>query len=228
MPDLEHHFKNLHNIGAPWCLKVPLLSVTVALWEHLVTDPVLVITVRNPYDTVKSLLKLEDKKANEEDIILYLLGWQHYMARILKDTAKFDRRFFISYEEVIENPGTQITKLVEFLGQQFPNSPNQEGAVQEMQEMVESKLHRNSGGLSFDERNEATQTQKELYTLLQKIAKDQTVPTHIDYDKYQLTKDEIKTLQKNNRHVLQNLGKRSAFRRIWNICKYMISKLRIE
>jgi len=81
----------------------------------------------------------------------------------------------------------QITELSEFLGQQFPNVPYQESGVKEILEMVEPKLHRNQGGLSSDERDEATQTQKELYAPLKQIAKDQTMPTFIDYKKYYLT-----------------------------------------
>ena len=90
---LEHQFKKLSNVGTPWCSKAPLLSVTVALWERFIVDPVFVITVRNPYDTAKSSLKLENKKESKEGIALNLLRWQHYLIRILEDTAKFERRF---------------------------------------------------------------------------------------------------------------------------------------
>ncbi|MFT6044431.1 MAG: hypothetical protein ACI9WC_000128 [Arenicella sp.] len=220
---LEHQFKKLSDVGTPWCSKAPLLSVTVALWERFIADPVLVITVRNPYDTAKSLLKLEGKKESKQGIALNLLRWQHYLIRILEDTAKFERRFFVRYEKIIENPEVQITALSEFLGKQFPNVPYRETAVTEMLEMVESKLHRNQGGLSFDERDEATQTQKELYALLKEIAKDQAIPNTIDYEKYHLTNQEIVMLEKNNLHILPDLTKQSVFKRGWNIFKYMAS-----
>jgi len=224
---LEHQFKRLRDVGVPWCSKAPILSVTVALWEHFVTDPVLVIAVRNPYDTARSLLRLEDKKESKEGIALNLLLWQHYLIRVLKDTAKFKRRFFIRYEDIIENPELQLTKLAEFLGQQFPNSRNQESAVTEMMELVDPKLHRNNSSVSFEERDEATQTQKELYALLRKIAKDQIAPAFIDYDKYQLTEQEINVLEKNNLHIISSLRRYSISKDIWNVCKYMVSGIKV-
>ncbi|MFT6044430.1 MAG: hypothetical protein ACI9WC_000127 [Arenicella sp.] len=223
---LEYQFKRLRDVGVPWCSKAPILSVTVALWEHFVTDPVLVISVRNPYDTARSLLRLEDKKESKEGITLNLLLWQHYLIRILKDTAKFERRIFIHYEDIIENPELQLTKLAEFLAQQFPDNRNQESALREMMGMVEPKLHRNNSSVSFDERDEATQTQKELYALLKKITKDQIIPASIDYDKYQLTDQEISVLEKNNLHIISNLRRHSISKDIWNVCKYMVSRIK--
>jgi hypothetical protein len=226
--DLEHQFKSLRDVGVPWCSKTPLLSVTVALWEHFVSDPVLVITVRNPYDTAKSLLEFENKKVRSKDIVLGLLRWQHYLIRIIKDTAKFERRFFICYEEVIEDPVLQITKLGEFLGHQYPNNPNQDSAIKEMFGIVEPSLHRNNSSLSFEERDEATQTQKELYALLQKMAKEQTMPTSIDFDKYLLTEQEIKVLEKNKLEVLPDITRPKILKKIWGICKYMVNKYKAD
>lgn len=224
---LEHQFKKLRDVGVPWCSKSPMFCITVPLWEHFVEDPVLIITVRNPYDTARSLLNLKGKKQTQGGIVSNLLIWQHYLAKALQDTSKSKRRFFVSYEKIIEDPELQITKLSDFLKQEFPNISNQEGALKEMLEIVEPRLHRNVSKTNFDECSEATETQKELYALLQKIANDQTIPTDIDYDRYQLTEQEIRVLEKNKLHIIPNIRKRTL-KHYWSICEYLISQLNIK
>lgn len=221
---LEHEFQFLHDIGIPWCSKTPLLSVTVALWKHFVSNPVLVITVRNPYDTAKSLLKFENKKESREKIALNLLRWQHYLMRILKDTAKFERRIFVSYDEVIENPQQQITKLGNFLEQQFPKHTDSQSAIKDMLAMVEPSLHRNNTHVSFEMCEEATQTQKELYAHLVEMTESQTESADFDYDRFQLTEQEIRFLEKNELYIYPDVERPKFFKYIWNVCKYKINQ----
>ena len=104
--------------GCPWVWKDPALSFYLPFWMQIWTDPVYIITVRNPIDVAASWRRFVTPPGKEFPSSLidaYLLRWHYIMLLILEHTEGAADTIYVPYEGVIQDPKTHALKLGRFL-----------------------------------------------------------------------------------------------------------------
>ena len=173
----------MHN-GGLWFWKDPALSHFLPFWKQIWGDAIYVITVRNPFDTAVSWQKFimpSNVKVGISFVAMNLLRWQHMMTLILQHTEDARHRLFLSYEDIMRNPRSQVERLTGFLNSKFGN---QDSSIQSMVDVVEPQLWRNNCGIPFDRVTEATPEQKTLYAFIKQKINNPFEP--FDITKYPL------------------------------------------
>ena len=173
----------MHN-GGLWFWKDPALSHFLPFWKQIWGDAIYVITVRNPLDTAVSWQKFimpSNVKVGISFVAMNLLRWQHMMTLILQHTEDARHRLFLSYEDIMRNPRSQVERLTGFLNSKFGN---QGSSIQSMVDVVEPQLWRNNCGIPFDRVTEATPEQKTLYAFIKQKINNPFEP--FDITKYPL------------------------------------------
>ncbi len=105
--------KNEFNNQSIWGFKDPRTCVLLPLWkeifEILYIEPLFVIPIRNPIDVANSLMKRDGLLLNYS-----LRIWYYHMINILEGTKDYSR-IFIKYDDMLENPDSNLTRLADFL-----------------------------------------------------------------------------------------------------------------
>lgn len=113
--------------GAPlWGVKDPRLSRLLPLWSDLLhelgTDARFVIVVRNPMEVVRSLIRRNGFTATKS-----LLLWISDTLAALENTAD-RRRTFVSFEQLLHDPGEAIRSMTRDLELDWPRCPGEVAA----------------------------------------------------------------------------------------------------
>jgi hypothetical protein len=153
--------------GRPWFWKDPRLAVLLPFWKNIWTDVIYVIPIRHPLDIALSL-----RKRNAYPISASLLIWQRYMLGILKETEGLTNKIFVEYEQLIADPQVQSRRLQEFLSQQTGIDKQDSTVLGAMTAAINPELRHNRSSSDFDELQQATIEQKELYSFLKRKAEN--------------------------------------------------------
>jgi hypothetical protein len=163
---------DMEKAGKPWVWKDPALSFFLPFWKAIWGDAAYIITVRNPSDTARSWEQfvMPPKLAGSVSLITgNLLRWQYMMSLILAHTEETERKIFIPYEELMQEPRKQADRLYAFLNQNVLNQNNCDAIVPNaarieiMAERVNPALWHNRNQTPFTQIQEATNEQKALY-----------------------------------------------------------------
>lgn len=157
-----------------WFWKEPLLSIALPFWQEFWTDPIYLITLRNPYEVVVSFEKLSlvPAAAGRVSIIAAgLLRWQYFMLSILQGTEASRSRIFVPYSSLVESADEQCRRLCRFLDDHC-GVDGRPDRFDRMIETIEPSLHHNRSEISLSEVPEATSEQKRLYDLLLRMVDD--------------------------------------------------------
>ncbi len=160
--------------GQPWTWKDPALSFFLPFWKEIWGQAVYIITVRQPYDTACSWQQFVMPAELEGSVSLIagnLLRWQYMMLLILQHTAETERKLFISYEALMQEPWSQAHRLYTFLNQTYAVRVLDDPKIKVMAEAVVPKLWHNRSQIPFAQVHEATHAQKALYHFLERKVK---------------------------------------------------------
>ena len=105
-----------------WVWKDARLPLTLPFWNGLWGDAIYVVTIRHPAEIALSLAKAAEI---DQDNIPYSAGfiyWQYCMLEILSFTQNSPRKIFIAYDQLINNPLRECTRLCDFLDEQCGKS----------------------------------------------------------------------------------------------------------
>lgn len=89
----------------PWYVKDPRLCLTVEMWLEVLTDPFVVITVRNPLEIARSLAQ-----RGECSVPAGLALWEAYTHRLL-DQLKNVPVAVVKFEDVLARPAEVVHQL---------------------------------------------------------------------------------------------------------------------
>ena len=143
----------------PWFVKEPRMSVLFPVWREVVDVPVCIHIHRNPLAVADSL-----KARDGIPVRTGLALWEFYTSRALNDSAGIDR-IFVSYEDLMEDPGRAVDKLHGALDGR-ENYRLRKPTQLELARFLDDDLHRHRRTIrSFNA--VATSSQRALYELLQ-------------------------------------------------------------
>jgi len=161
--------------GKPWVWKDPALSFFLPFWKEIWGDAAYIIMVRNPYDIALSWQKFVIPSGMEGSVNLIagnLLRWQYMTLLILEHTEEDEKKIFIPYEGLVQEPWEQAKRLYEFLNWNCEVKVSDDTRIKAMAEAVNPKLWRNRSQIPFSQAYEATNEQKALYQFLERKVKE--------------------------------------------------------
>jgi hypothetical protein len=160
-----------------WVWKDPKMSILLPFWKQILKNNVYIISVRNPWDIILSYKKLEGNLFTDETFPWnsVLLHWHIYTWKIVQHTNNIQKKLFLSYEQILQNPLLECEKLSRFLEAQCNTAPNRY-RINQMIQVITPELQHNKTITPFDDIHLATDIQKALYRFLQQKVIDPDLP----------------------------------------------------
>jgi hypothetical protein len=169
-----------------WVWKDARLPLTLPFWVQMWEDPIYVITIRHPAEVALSSAQTEDLDPNDLPFSAGLIYWQYCMLNILSFTQENHKKIFVAYDQLLDDPVYECTRLGHFLDQQSGKSI--EGSQQRVEAMVphvgRNQRHHHYGK-ALAEMEQSTREQRALYDFLRvKIRYPEEAFRHEDFALY--------------------------------------------
>jgi hypothetical protein len=154
--------------GAPaWVWKDARLPLTLPFWVNFWYDPIYVVTVRHPAETILSAARTEGVEEENLPFSAGLIYWQYCMLNILAFTRSSRRKFFIAYDQLTGDPRRECTRLAHFLdGQCGTFLADAQRRIETMMPQVSEGQRHFSREESLAEIGQASREQRALYDFL--------------------------------------------------------------
>ncbi len=150
-----------------WIWKDARLPLTLPFWMKLWDDPIFVITIRHPAEVALSSARIEEMNEGSIPFSAGFAYWQYCMLNILSATQESRHKIFIAYDQLLDNPLQECTRLCEFLDEQCGNSSGEVSArVKNMVPQVAESQRHHHYGKALAEMEQATREQRALYNFL--------------------------------------------------------------
>lgn len=155
------------NHANAWVWKDPRLPLVLPFWESIWGDVIYVIPVRHPVETILSAAKMEGLAPEEVPLSAGFAYWQFCMLNILAFTQNSHRKIFIAYDQLIQNPRHECTRLNEFLNTQCATeSQNASQSLEDMITTIQSNQHHFQYPTALAEVPTTTREQRMLFNFL--------------------------------------------------------------
>jgi hypothetical protein len=150
-----------------WVWKDARLALTLPFWVQIWEDPIYVITIRHPAEVALSSAQTEEVDPNDLPFSAALIYWQYCMLTILAFTRNNHQKLFVAYDQLLDDPISECTRLCDFLDQQCGKSIEES---QERKEAMVPHVARNQRHHQYDralaEMEQSTSQQRALYNFL--------------------------------------------------------------
>ena len=155
------------NGATAWVWKDPRLPLTLPFWANIWGDVVYVIPVRHPVETILSGAKMEGLDPDQVPLSAGFAYWQFSMLNTLLYTEKSTRKFFIAYDQLVQNPQQECARLCHFLDEQCRTSPESAGErIKLMMEQISAGQHHYQHPKPLADIETTTREQRALYNFL--------------------------------------------------------------
>ena len=161
--------------GHPWFWKDPRLCFTLPFWRHFLGDAVIVLTLRNPLDSAKSL-----QKRSGLTLTGGLCLWEVSMLRALGALSPTMSVHVVEYEALLTEPEPTFARLHAFLRRCLPGLPADAAASLSPGRAVDPALHHHSSKETLDGASRATPAQIRLYDQLRAVSRDELTLREVD------------------------------------------------
>jgi hypothetical protein len=150
-----------------WIWKDARLPLTMPFWANIWEDVIYVIPVRHPVETILSAARIEGMEPDQVPLSAGFAYWQFSMLNTLLFTEKSNRKIFIAYDQLIQNPQQEATRLCHFLDAQCgKSSENSEERINFMTAQVSASQRHFEYPKSLAEIDTTTHEQRALYNFL--------------------------------------------------------------
>ena len=150
-----------------WVWKDARLPLTLPFWVQIWEDPIYVITIRHPAEVALSSAQTEELDPNELPFSAGLIYWQYCMLNILASTRDNPQKIFVAYDQVLDDPASECTRLGQFLDSQCEKSIDEsQSRIQAMVPHVARNQRHHQYGKSLAEMEQSTREQRALYNFL--------------------------------------------------------------
>ena len=124
LEQLMENVRALHGETEHLVLKHPELSPYFSLLCDLLVDPLFIVMIRDPRDTITSMIKVQEKlsataqPADARNITSYCEHFLSYYERLLASTDEaFKKRvLFVRYEDLVRAPAHVLASVSQFCG----------------------------------------------------------------------------------------------------------------
>jgi hypothetical protein len=155
------------NQAIAWVWKDPRLPFVLPFWSNIWGDVVYVIPVRHPVETIFSAASMDGVSPDAVPLSAGLAYWQFCMLNLILFTENSRRKFFIAYDQLIQNPQRECTRLCRFLDEQC-NVPSENASqrVEAMASKITASQHHYQYPKSLADIETTTREQRALYNFL--------------------------------------------------------------
>jgi len=150
-----------------WIWKDARLPLTLPFWVKLWDDPIYVITIRHPVEVALSSAKTEELDPKDLPFSAGFIYWQYCMLNILSFTQESHHKIFVAYDQLINNPAYQCTRLGHFLDEHCGRSANDsQQRIEAMLPQVSTSQRHHNFDKALADMEQATREQRALYNFL--------------------------------------------------------------
>lgn len=150
-----------------WVWKDPRLPMLLPFWADLWGDVIYVVAFRHPASTILSAAQMDGIPEENLPYSAGLAYWQYNMLNILSHTQDSRRKIFVSYDQLVQNPLQECSRLYYFLEEQTGiRSGDSEDRIRHLASLVEAGEHHFRTPRSLAKIKEATREQRALYDFL--------------------------------------------------------------
>ncbi len=162
---MDSQAKKTRAIG--WVWKDARLPLTLPFWESIWGDVIYVITIRHPAEIALSLAQAAEIDRENLPFSAGFTYWQYCMLNVLFFTQNSPRKFFIAYDQLINNPVQECTRLCDFLDKQCgKSSQDSQKRINTMLPRVAKNQQHQEYRRYLAEMPQATREQRALYNFL--------------------------------------------------------------
>jgi hypothetical protein len=155
------------NKSVSWVWKDARLPLTLPFWSDLWGDVTYVITIRHPAEIALSLAQAAEIDKENLPYSAGFLYWQYCMLQVISYTQPSTRKIFIAYDQLINNPLQECTRLCNFLDKNSEKSSlDSEKRIDVMLPRVAKNQQHQHYERSLAEMSQATREQRALYDFL--------------------------------------------------------------
>ena len=155
------------NQAIAWVWKDPRLPLVLPFWADIWGDVIYVIPVRHPVETILSAASMDGLEPENVPLSAGFAYWQFCMLNLIAITQNSQRKHFIAYDQLLQDPRRECTRLCHFLDEKC-NMPSQdaEQRIDAMTSQIASDQHHFQHPSSLAEIETATREQRALYNFL--------------------------------------------------------------
>ena len=106
------------NGGIAWVWKDPRLPLVLPFWANVWGDVIYVIPVRHPVETILSAASMDGIDPGTVPLSAGFAYWQFSMLNVVAFTEENQHKLFIAYDQLLQNPKHECTRLCHFLDEQ--------------------------------------------------------------------------------------------------------------
>jgi len=155
------------NHGTAWVWKDPRLPLVLPFWANIWGDVIYVIPVRHPVETILSAASMDGIDPGTVPLSAGFAYWQFSMLNVVAFTEENQRKLFIAYDQLLQNPQQECTRLCQFLDEQCKVSPkNASQRVEQMTAQISTKRHHFQHPKALAKIKVTTREQRALYNFL--------------------------------------------------------------
>ena len=155
------------DMGGAWVWKDARLPLTLPFWSNLWGDVIYVITIRHPAEIALSLAQAAEIDKENLPYSAGFIYWQYCMLQVLSFTQHSRRKIFIGYDQLMDNPLQECTRLCTFLDQHCErSSQDAQKRIDTMLPRVAKNQQHQHYDFSLAEMRQATREQRALYNFL--------------------------------------------------------------
>jgi len=153
--------------ASAWVWKDARLPLTLPFWVNFWDDPVYVVTIRHPVESVLSAARTEEVAPQDLPLSAGLLYWQYNMLNVLLFTRASRRKIFIAYDQLTDRPRQECARLCRFLDEQCGSgAANADRRIEAMASRVEAAGRHYRCEKALAETPQASREQRALYNFL--------------------------------------------------------------
>ena len=155
------------NQAIAWVWKDPRLPLVLPFWASIWGDVIYIIPVRHPVETIRSGANMDGL---DPDIVPLSAGfayWQFCMLNVLTFTENSQRKLFVAFDQLLQDPLVECTRLCLFLDKECGvSSKDAEERIDLMTSQIVTDKHHFQHPQSLAEIETTTPEQRALYNFL--------------------------------------------------------------
>ncbi len=155
------------NHGIAWVWKDPRLPLVLPFWAGIWGDVIYVIPVRHPVETILSAASMDGIDPGTVPLSAGFVYWQFCMLNVVAFTEQSQRKIFIAYDQLLQHPERECTRLCQFLDEQCKvPSRGASQRVKRMKAQISTKQHHFQHPKALARIKVTTREQRALYNFL--------------------------------------------------------------
>ena len=155
------------NDGVAWVWKDPRLPLVLPFWSNIWGEVIYIVPVRHPVETILSAASMDGIDPGIVPLSAGFAYWQFSMLNVVAFTENNQRKLFIAYDQLLQNPQRECTRLCQFLDEQCEVEPKDASQrIERMTEQISTQQYHFQHPEALAKVKVTTKEQRALYNFL--------------------------------------------------------------